>query len=105
MTDLGDGRPMRRLGESLAEVARALGFDQPDAFARVHAVWPEVVGAAVAAATSPTTLRDGTLTVAVEGPEWATQLRYLDGSIVASITERVGPGLVERVRFHVAPPR
>jgi predicted nucleic acid-binding Zn ribbon protein len=95
---------MRRLGDSLAEVARGLGMSRPDAFARVAAVWSDVVGAAVAAATDPVALRDGTLTVAVEGPEWATQLRYLDDAILASLTERVGSGLVERVRFQVVRP-
>jgi predicted nucleic acid-binding Zn ribbon protein len=95
---------MRRLGESLHEYARSLGLRQPDAFARVHAAWPEVVGSAVAAATRPTALRDGTLTVEVDGPEWATQLRYLEQQLVDVLTERVGAGIVQHLRFQVARP-
>jgi predicted nucleic acid-binding Zn ribbon protein len=99
-----DARPMHRLGDSVNELARSLGMRQPDAFARVHAAWPEVVGAAVAAATRPTAVRDGTVTVEVDGPEWATQLRYLEEQLVAVLTERVGAGIVARLRFQVARP-
>ena len=93
---------MRRLGDSLTELARSLGLSEPDAFARVHAAWPDAVGPAVAAATRPVGLRDGTATVEVDGPEWATQLRYLEEQLVRALTERVGPGVVERLRFQVA---
>jgi predicted nucleic acid-binding Zn ribbon protein len=95
---------MHRLGDSLTELARSLGLAQPDAFARLHAAWPDVVGPAVAAATRPTGLRDGTVTVEVDGPEWATQLRYLEEQLVRVLTERVGTGIVERLRFQVARP-
>jgi predicted nucleic acid-binding Zn ribbon protein len=93
---------MRRLGDSVVELARSLGLRQPDAFARIHMAWPDVVGTAVAAASRPTALRDGTLTVEVDGAEWATQLRYLEEQLVAVLTERVGSGIVERLRFQVA---
>ena len=98
------GRPMRRLGDSVNELARSLGMRQPDAFARVHAAWPDVVGPAVAAATRPTRLQDGTVTIEVDGAEWATQLRYLEEQLVAVLTERVGTGVVARLRFQVARP-
>jgi predicted nucleic acid-binding Zn ribbon protein len=97
-----DGRPLHRLGDSLHELARSLGLRQPDAFARVYAAWPDVVGPAVAAATRPTALREGTVTVEVDGPEWATQLRYLEQQLVEVLTERVGAEIVERLRFQVA---
>jgi predicted nucleic acid-binding Zn ribbon protein len=93
---------MRRLGDSLSELARSLGLREPDGFARAYAAWPDAVGSAVAAATRPTGLRDGTLTVEVDGAEWATQLRYLEDQLVRVLTERVGSGLVERLRFQVA---
>ncbi len=93
---------MRRLGDSLDEYARSLGLDQPDAFARVHAAWPDVVGPAVAAATRPIALRDGTVVVEVDGAEWATQLRYLEQQFIEVLTERVGDGIVEHLRFQVA---
>jgi predicted nucleic acid-binding Zn ribbon protein len=97
-----DGRPMHRLGDSLAELARSLGMREPDALARVFAAWPEAVGPAIAAATRPVALRDGALAVEVDGPEWATQLRYLEDQLVRVLTERVGTGIVERLRFQVA---
>jgi predicted nucleic acid-binding Zn ribbon protein len=93
---------VHRLGDSLNELARSLGLSEPNAFARVFAAWPDVVGAAVAAATRPTALREGTVTVEVDGPEWATQLRYLEQQLVDVLTERVGSGIVERLRFQVA---
>ncbi len=93
---------MRRLGDSLHDVARSLGMPEPDGLSRIMAVWSELVGEAVARHTRPARLRDQVLTVEVDGGEWVTQLRYLESSMVSAITERVGPGLVDRVVFAVA---
>jgi predicted nucleic acid-binding Zn ribbon protein len=72
----------RRLAESLAEVATELHLDDPQVTAEVFAGWGDLVGEAVAAHARPRVLRQGVLTVEVDSPAWATQLRYLEGEIV-----------------------
>jgi predicted nucleic acid-binding Zn ribbon protein len=79
----GDERGPTPLSEPLAEVRAELGLPAPDAVARLRAAWPEVVGPDVAAHSRIRTLRDGTLTVAVDAPAWATTLRYQHADLVA----------------------
>src|SRR2546427_10778496 len=70
--DESPARPVRRLGESLAEVAGHLHLDDPVVTAGVFAGWADLVGAAVAAHARPRVLRQGVLTVEVDSPAWAT---------------------------------
>ena len=46
-------------------------------------------------------IRDGVLTVVVDGPIWATQLRYLETAVVERATAVVGAGLVTSLRVRV----
>lgn len=97
---MSDDEP-RRLGDALGAVSRELGLPQPARFGELVARWPELVGPALAAHARPRTLRDGVLTVAVDAPSWATELRYLEDQLVAGFAERVAPGLVRAVRVLV----
>jgi len=93
------------LGEALRAVGDELGLPEPDLVASLLDRWPEVVGAAVAEHARPRSLRDGVLTVAVDAPPWATQLRYLEGDIRARLREISGRDAVHAVRIVVDPPR
>ena len=95
-----DGDP-QRLGDALAEVSRELGLPDPEQLGRLLAAWPDLVGRAVAEHARLRALRDGVLTVAVDAPAWATQLRYLESDLVTRISEQVAAGVVERVRIVV----
>jgi predicted nucleic acid-binding Zn ribbon protein len=95
------GRPVRRLRESLREVATELRLDDPDVVSRVLDGWPAAVGPVVAAHARPRTLRDGVLTVDVESPEWATQLRYLEEEVLRRLGRKVRPGAVRSLRVVV----
>ena len=89
--DPGDeGRPMRRLGESLAEVGRKLHMGTPQVTATIFRDWEKLVGAAVAAHARPRSLRDGVLTVVVDSPAWATQIRHMEGDIIARLEQESG---------------
>jgi predicted nucleic acid-binding Zn ribbon protein len=72
----------RRLADSLAEVASELHLDDPRVTAEVFSRWGALVGETVSAHTRPRVLRQGVLTVEVDSPAWATQLRYLEQQIV-----------------------
>jgi predicted nucleic acid-binding Zn ribbon protein len=59
------------------------------------------MGADVGAHSHLVSVREGTLTVAVDDPIWATQLRYLEPAIVTRATALLGAGVVTRVKVRV----
>ena len=91
----------RKVGESLDRLSRGLGLPPASATARLVRAWPEVVGEAVAAHTSPRWVRGGVLSLAVDDPTWAAQLRWLEADLLARVAEVTGPGVVERITLHV----
>ena len=60
--------------------------------ARVQAVWPEVVGPAVAAEASPTAERAGKLTVTCRSAAWAQELSLAGPEFVQRLNEALEPG-------------
>jgi len=89
------------LSDALAKVGAELGLPPGDAHGTLDTRWREVMGDDVAAHTHLVSVRDGTLTVAVDDPMWATQLRYLEPAVVARATALLGPGVVTRLRVRV----
>jgi predicted nucleic acid-binding Zn ribbon protein len=93
------------LGDALRSVGNELGLPEPDLVASLVDHWPDVVGRAVAEHARPRSLRDGVLTVAVDAPPWATQLRYLEHDIRARLRDISGRDSVHAVRIVVEAPR
>ena len=89
------------LSAALAKVGKELGLAPGDAHGTLDARWSEVMGADVAVHARLVSVRDGTLTVTVDDPIWATQLRYLEPAIVTRATALLGPGIVTRVKVRV----
>jgi predicted nucleic acid-binding Zn ribbon protein len=64
---------------------------------RVHGVfgrWPELVGAEVAAHSTPESFDDGRLVVRTDSTAWATQLKLLAPTVVRRLNEELGHGTV-----------
>jgi len=93
----------RPIGEALAAVARGLGLGDPARAGAAVERWPEVVGPALAAHTEARGLRDGTLTVVVDGPAWATQVVALESRILEGLAAVVGDGACRALRVRVDP--
>jgi predicted nucleic acid-binding Zn ribbon protein len=89
------------LSDALAKVGKELGLAPGDAHGTLDARWSEVMGNDVAAHARLVSVRDGTLTVTVDDPVWATQLRYLEPAIVTRATALLGPAVVARVKVRV----
>jgi predicted nucleic acid-binding Zn ribbon protein len=92
------------IGDALAAVGRDLGMPATGAVTALERRWPEVVGEEVAEHATPSSVRDGVLTVVVDGPIWATQLRYLEAVILERAAAVTGDGVVTSVRVRVAGP-
>jgi predicted nucleic acid-binding Zn ribbon protein len=90
-------REPRAVRESLDRVAARLGLAPPDVLGHVFTRWEQLVGPEVAAHATPRTLRDGTLTISVDHPAWATSLRILSADLIRRITEGVGAGAVTEI--------
>jgi predicted nucleic acid-binding Zn ribbon protein len=100
----GDGGP-RPVGSSLDAVARHLGVVSASALTGIFTAWAELVGESVAAHSVPAALRAGRLTVSVDDPAWATQLRWLAPELVERLVERLGSGVVTDLDLRVRPPQ
>ena len=61
--------------------------------------WPGLVGEQIAAHATPTSLRDGVLTVSAETTAWATQLRMVQAQLLAKIASAVGDGVVTSLKI------
>jgi len=92
------------LSDALAKLGAELGLAPGDAHGTLDRRWGEVMGADVAVHTRLVSVREGTLTVAVDDPIWATQLRYLEPAVVTRATALLGPGVVTRLKVRVGRP-
>lgn len=90
------------LSDALARVRADLGLPEPSALDVLEGRWAEIVGADVAGHAHLESVRDGVATISADGPLWATQLRYLENTIVDGVAAIVGPDLVHTVRVRVA---
>lgn len=90
-------RDPQRLGPLLAGYVEELGWERPIAEGRVFAEWPLLVGADVAAHSTPQSLRDGELRIAAESTAWASQLRLLSATLLARLVAQLGPAVVTKL--------
>ena len=94
----------RPVSDGLEGMARRLGAPTASSLGAVFSQWDEAVGASVAAHARPVSLADGVLTVAVDQPGWATQLRYLASDLIRRLADVAGPGVVGRLEIRVEGP-
>ncbi len=101
--DAGKGREESptSIGESLGALTRRLGMAAPDTLGLLFAGWHEIVGSALADHVRPQSLYQGTLTLVISDPAWATHLRYLHDDLIARMAERVGDGIVTEIVVHI----
>jgi predicted nucleic acid-binding Zn ribbon protein len=93
-------RPLGVALEAVVGQARPAGL-----LAAVQSAWPEVAGATLAAAATPVSERDRTVTIACESGVWAQELELLAPDLTARLNQRLEaaaePAVVERLRFVV----
>ncbi len=78
------------LRDALAAVGKELGLPETNDLDAVIAVWSELVGNDVAQHARVRSVRDGECTIEVDGPAWATRVRYLPGDLQRQVNERCG---------------
>ncbi len=81
----------------LQESLQSLGLAERLRDAEIWRVWPEVVGAAVAARAQPLRIINGTLTVAVSSAPWMQELRFMTGMMKEKLNGRLGAEVVREI--------
>jgi predicted nucleic acid-binding Zn ribbon protein len=94
-----DARDPQTLGSVTRDVAKKRGWSGRVAEGAVFGQWTTVVGSQIAEHATPTTLREGVLTVAAESTAWATQLRIIQSQVLAKIAAAVGDGVVTSLKI------
>lgn len=94
-----DARDPQPLGRLVSRLVSDRGWSESVTGARVFAQWARLVGEDVAEHAQPVALKDGELTVRASSTAWATQLRLLQGKLLAKIAAGVGNGVVKRMRI------
>lgn len=94
-----DHRDPQPLGRVARELASKRGWSTRVAEGTVLAEWAAVAGQQIADHAQPTGLRDGVLNVTAESTAWATQLRLVQGQLLAKIAAAVGDGVVRSLKI------
>ena len=94
-----DSRDPQPVGRLARDLAKTRGWSPRVAEGTVFAEWATVVGEQIAGHATPTSLRDGVLSVAAESTAWATQLRMVQGQLLAKIAAAVGDGVVTSLKI------
>jgi predicted nucleic acid-binding Zn ribbon protein len=94
-------RSPRPVGLAL-ERARS-GWEPLTLLAEVQRLWPEIVGAAIAAEATPAAERAGVLTVSCTASVWAQELDLMASAILEPLNTRLSGGRVERLRCVATP--
>ena len=97
-----DPLPLR---DALAAVGKDLGLPDANDLEVLITIWCELVGNDVARHARVRGLRDGQCTIEVDGPVWATRVRYLVGDLRRRANERRGEGFLTDVKVVVATSR
>ncbi len=66
---------------------------------RLFTEWPKIVGEVNARMARPMGIRGGTLILKSEDAAWADRLKYIEEELIERIAERIGEGIVRRIRF------
>lgn len=97
----GDPKPV---GDLLRTLVAGRGWSEHMLFGRLLEEWATVVGADVAARSTPVGLRAGVLSIRADGAAWATELTLLGRSIVEKVDSYLGGGVVREVRVSAGAP-
>ena len=94
-------RAMKPLSAALSVVVADLGGGRGGDLVRILDCWADVVGGSVADHTRIRGLSGGVLSVVVDHPGWATQLRYLRSRIAEELNSTLGSEVVSSVDIRV----
>lgn len=94
-----DARDPQPFGRVAGRIAKDRGWEPQIGHGTLFGMWEQIVGADIATHAKPTILQDNVLHVQAESTAWATQLRYMQSTILAKIAGAIGDGMVTSLRI------
>ena len=88
--DSPPGKPPRGLNEVLGKVLRRMRVSDESSAIGLFSGWRQIVGDAIADHAVPKRLEKRVLVVEVDDPAWATQLKFLESQLIATLRDSVG---------------
>ena len=88
--DIPEGKPPKPLSDVLARVLRGMKVSDESTAMGLFSHWPTIVGESVAEHVTPKRLEKRVLTVEVDDPAWATQLKFLESQLLSTLREHIG---------------
>ena len=73
------------------------------AYGWVMGNWEGLVGATIAEHTKVEMIKDGEVFITCTTTAWATQLKYMQSTVLRAIAEKVGPDVIRKL--HIYGPR
>lgn len=100
-----DGRRRRRplsvpaIGTVVGKEIVARGWQHELASGWVTGHWETLVGEQIAAHTSVQMIKGGTVFISCTTTAWATNLKYMQRTILEKIAEKIGPGVITELKI------
>lgn len=91
-------RDPRAIGEVVARLSKARGWNTQVAVGSVLGRWNEMVGENVAKHCKPESFEDTVVVVRCDSTSWATQLRLLTHQLLKKFDAELGPGIVTVIK-------
>ncbi len=83
-------RAPRQLGEVLNKVLQRMKVSDSSSSMGLFSQWRDIVGDTIADHVTPKRLEKRVLTVEVDDPAWATQLKFLEAQLLSTLRTKAG---------------
>lgn len=94
---------MASFGSLVGKEIRKRDWTEHMAYGWVMGNWPALVGEKIAQHTTVEMIKDGEVHISCDSTAWATQLKYMQVTVLAQISSKVGPDVI--TKLHVYGPR
>ncbi len=88
-----------RVGDILPAVLKSIGLDRKLKQQEIISIWPEVVGADIAARTQAVRVDKGVLIVHVDHSAWIQELHFMEKEILKKLKAKAPDIDIKRIRF------
>ncbi|WP_095658929.1 DciA family protein [Corynebacterium glaucum] len=101
-----DGRAIPRgykvdsLGALLGREIRKRDWSENMAYGWVMGNWESLVGVKIAQHTEVKMIKEGEVHIECDSTAWATQLKYMQSTVLKAIAEKVGAGVITKLHIY-----
>lgn len=98
-----DRHPPGLIGRDIDTILAGFGAPPAPVLSRIADAWADLVGPVAAEHTRPGRIADGRLRVDVDGPAWASQMRWQQGEVLAKIAALIPESTITEISPRVRP--